>query len=69
MSHRDAIDVVFRERAGKRRHGRLLERPGPGVGEPELGNNVYGCRVGATVVGRDSNVEVIRIVFIFRVLY
>lgn len=44
------------------------ERPGPGVGEPELGDDVEVRGVGPAVVGRDADGHGFGVVFVFCVL-
>lgn len=63
----DTIDVVT-NRGGKGGDRWFFNRPRPSVGEPELRNNMKSSWIWPSVVTRDTNVHIFRIVFIFRVL-
>jgi len=59
---------IIPESTIKQRKRRFDNGPRPGVREPQLGYDVQGSRIWATVICRDANIDIIGVVFVFCIL-
>lgn len=63
----DVIDTTA-IMSGQARHGRFFFRPRPSVRDPKLGYDMQSCGVGTSIICGDTNVDVIRFIFVLGIL-